>query len=82
MRGDVTRNRNVQSGKPVLAGTRMPTEAILAFWQQRMSVAEIQEQYPHLTEEQIYTAVDYELTWWRKLERWWNDRPWKVCGCD
>lgn len=82
MRGEVTRDRNVQGGQPCLRDTRMPTGAIWDYWSQGYDEEGIQEAYPHLTIKQIVTAVLYEERWHRRLERWWNYRRRKWCGCD
>ena len=58
--GKVARRRGVMGGAPVLAGTRIPTEAVWSFHEAGCDTAEILEQYPRLTEDDIRAAIAYE----------------------
>ncbi len=46
-------------GKPVIEGTRITVELILTRLGEGRSVAEILEEYPHLTRDQVTAAIDY-----------------------
>jgi len=46
-------------GKPVIRGTRIPVEIILRKLSQNIPVEEILRDYPRLTREDIYAALDY-----------------------
>lgn len=49
----------VMMGKPVIEGTRITVELILTRLVEGRSVADILEEYPHLTEAQVTAAIDY-----------------------
>jgi len=46
-------------GKPCIRGTRIWVSLVLDFLASGMSIAEVLEQYPHLTEEDIRAAIAY-----------------------
>jgi uncharacterized protein (DUF433 family) len=46
-------------GKPVIEGTRITVELILTRLAEGRSVADIVEEYPHLTAAQVTAAIDY-----------------------
>jgi uncharacterized protein (DUF433 family) len=54
-----TRNREIQGGKPVIAGTRILVKAIKNFWKAGYSIDQIREQYPVLTTEDIRAALGH-----------------------
>lgn len=58
--GRITRNRYVQQNKPVIAGTRIPVAAIKSFTQAGYSPAEIVDQYPSISVEDVRAAIEYE----------------------
>ena len=49
----------VMAGKPVIAGTRIPVDAILRLIGQGMTVQEILEDYPRLKKEDVNAALEY-----------------------
>lgn len=55
--GTITRNRNVMSNAWVIAGTRIPVEAVTSLHLAGMSVAEILAQYPSLVPADIDAAI-------------------------
>jgi uncharacterized protein (DUF433 family) len=55
----VTRDPKIMMGKPVIKGTRITVELLLRKCATGMSLAEIIETYPHLTEADIRAALDY-----------------------
>lgn len=55
----ITIDPEVMVGKPVIRGTRITVELILRQLAQGITTAEILENYPHLTKEDIYAAIDY-----------------------
>ena len=57
--GKIEINPKVMLGKPVIRGTRIPVEIILRKLSQNISVEEILRDYPRLTREDIYAALDY-----------------------
>lgn len=50
---------DLMMGKPVIEGTRITVELILTRLGEGRSVAEILEEYPHLTRDQVTAAIDY-----------------------
>jgi uncharacterized protein (DUF433 family) len=56
----VERKRDVCSGNPVIAGTRVTVRAIKEFTKAGYSVAEIRREYPTLSEEQIRDGIAYD----------------------
>ena len=52
-------NPQILAGKPVIKGTRISVELILRMLSQGISVEEILEEYPHLTEEDVKAALTY-----------------------
>lgn len=55
----ISYDTNVMLGKPVIKGTRIPVDLILAKMGNGESVNELLEEYPHLVAEQIYAALTY-----------------------
>ena len=49
----------IMAGKPVIKGTRIPVDTILRCIAQGMTRAEIFEDYPRLTKEDIKAALEY-----------------------
>ncbi len=49
----------IMVGKPVIRGTRIPVDAIIKRLAEGMSIKEILEEYPNLTEEDIRAALEY-----------------------
>ncbi len=52
-------NPQVMMGKPVIRGTRIPVELILRKLAEGETQAELLEDYPHLTPEDIRAAIAY-----------------------
>lgn len=59
-RGSVERHRFVSRNSWVVAGTRIPTATIRRYRDAGFSVPEIIEEYPSLTEEDIFAALEHE----------------------
>lgn len=51
-------NPEVMVGKPVIKGTRIPVDLIVRLLAQGLTIKEILEDYPQLTEEDIKAALD------------------------
>jgi len=49
----------IMTGKPVIEGTRITVELILTRLGEGRSVADIVEEYPHLSRQQVEAAIDY-----------------------
>jgi uncharacterized protein (DUF433 family) len=57
--GRIEKSRFVMHNAPVIAGTRIPVTAIKRFSEAGYSVAQIREEYPDLTEQDILAALEY-----------------------
>jgi uncharacterized protein (DUF433 family) len=49
----------VMSGRPCIAGTRITVDLVLRRLAEGLSTANIIQEYPHLTEEQVKAAITY-----------------------
>ncbi len=58
--GQVTHDRSIMGGAPVVAGTRIPTETIAWFHRNGYTTSEIMMEFPRLTEEDIAAAIAFE----------------------
>lgn len=58
--GKVIRKRGIMSGVPIVAGTRIPTDTIAWFHDHGYSLAEILENFPRLTPQDVDAAVAFE----------------------
>ncbi len=58
--GQITQNRYVSHNAPVIAGTRIRTEAIWNFYEAGYSISDILRQYPRLTETDVRVAIQFE----------------------
>ena len=52
-------NPKIMVGKPIIKGTRIPVDAILKRLADGMSIRDILEEYPNITEEDIRAALTY-----------------------
>lgn len=59
MKARIVRNPKIMVGKPVIAGTRIPVTLILNLLAHGQTIAEIIDDYPDLTEEDVKAAVRY-----------------------
>lgn len=66
MASRVVRNPDILGGQPIIEGTRWPTETVVAF---KFSLSDTHDSYPHLTAEQIVTAIIFEQSLNRRLRR-------------
>lgn len=55
----ITANPNILGGKPIIRGTRLSVEFMLDLLASDMSEAEILEDYPHLTKDDIHACLTY-----------------------
>lgn len=58
--GVIERSRYVLHNAPVLAGTRIPVEAIKRFYEAGYSIKKIIKEYPDLTREDVKAALAYK----------------------
>ena len=52
-------DKNIMLGKPTVAGTRITVEQILNLLAQKLTITEILEDFPQLTEADVKAAVKY-----------------------
>ena len=52
-------NPKIMVGKPIIRGTRIPVDAILNRLADGMTISDILEEYPNITEEDIRAALTY-----------------------
>lgn len=57
--GRITANPKILGGKPIIRGTRISVEFILDLFASGATEAEILEDYPHLTTEDIHACLKY-----------------------
>jgi len=55
----IVANPKILGGKPIIEGTRISVEFILDLLASDVSEAEILEDYPHLTKEDIHACLKY-----------------------
>jgi uncharacterized protein (DUF433 family) len=55
----IERDPEIMNGKPVIKGTRMPVAIILERLADRRTIEELLDDYPFLTAEDIYAALEY-----------------------
>jgi uncharacterized protein (DUF433 family) len=58
--GSITSSRNILHKKPIIAGTRIPTDAVWDFSQAGYDVDAIIREYPDLTREDVERALEFE----------------------
>ncbi|MBA2290238.1 MAG: DUF433 domain-containing protein [Chloroflexia bacterium] len=58
--GQITTNRYVHHRKPIIAGTRIPTSTIWSFHRKGFTIEDILKDFPHLTEDDVKAAIEYE----------------------
>ena len=56
----ITADPSVQGGYPVIAGTRIPVDAVLGMWEEGLSIEEILEEYPDLEPDDVDAALAYD----------------------
>ncbi|MBI5356921.1 DUF433 domain-containing protein [Candidatus Collierbacteria bacterium] len=54
-------NPKVMTGKPVIAGTRIPVDLILKKLARNMNVRELLRDYPRLSPAAVRAALEYEF---------------------
>ncbi|TBZ00231.1 DUF433 domain-containing protein [Rhizobium leguminosarum] len=59
--GKIESKKGIANNRPVIAGTRIPVEAIKEFAAEGYSVEQIMNEYPTLTADDIRAAMNYEV---------------------
>jgi len=52
-------DKQIMAGKPVIRGTRIPVYAIVKRFAEGWTIEKVLEDYPRLTKEDIYAALEY-----------------------
>ena len=52
---------DVQGGYPVIAGTRVPVDAVVGMWEDGFTLDEILDEFVDLTDEDVEDALSYDL---------------------
>lgn len=55
----IVTNPEILGGKPIIKGTRLSVEFILELLASGMTKVEILEDYPHITEKDLYAVLEY-----------------------
>ena len=58
MKKYIVSNRQILSGKPVIAGTRIPVDQVLFLLKEGFTIEAIHEQYPHVSTATISGTVN------------------------
>lgn len=56
---EISSDPEVMGGMPVISGTRVPVDNVVATFEAAQSIAQVKAAYPFLTEEQIEAAIAY-----------------------
>lgn len=59
MKNRIVFDPKILAGKPIIKGTRISVEFILELLSSGMSADEIIKEYPHLTSEDVFAAIEY-----------------------
>jgi len=59
--GHIEKHRRIQHNRPVIAGTRIPVSAVVAFHEAGYSVNQIIEEYPSLTPQDVKAALSLDV---------------------
>jgi len=82
---DVTKIAETMGGRACLVGTRMPVSTVIS-WHEQGGCAEVRQQYPHLTEEQIHVALAYAEAFPEEiaaeLGHWPKHVEYPLCACE
>ena len=65
----ITSSRGIASGAPIIKGTRITVRAIAGYYQLGMSVDEILQSLPHLTQSQVHAALTFYFDHQRQIDR-------------
>ncbi len=57
--GKIEQQKNIAHNRPVVAGTRIPVHSVKAFAKAGYTIAQIRNEYPTLTDDDIRAAIDY-----------------------
>jgi uncharacterized protein (DUF433 family) len=55
----IVRKKNVQGGRPVIVGTRIPVSILITWYKAGKEIYEILDMYPQLSPSQVHDALSY-----------------------
>lgn len=65
----VTRTKEIQGGRPVIVGTRIPVSTLIIWYKQGREIHEILAMYPHLAPAQLHDAFSYYYDHQEEMEQ-------------
>jgi uncharacterized protein (DUF433 family) len=65
----IVTNTSVAGGAPIIKGTRIAVRTIAGYYQLGMSVDEILQSLPHLSQSQVHAALAYYFDHQREIDR-------------
>ena len=65
----IVANSSIAGGVPIIKGTRIAVRAIAGYYQLGMSVDEILQSLPHLTQSQVHAALAYYFDHQKEIDR-------------
>ncbi|MDN3515528.1 MAG: DUF433 domain-containing protein [Candidatus Brocadia sp.] len=64
----IIKKKDIQGGKPIIRGTRIPVSIIIVWYKTGKEIYEILDMYPQLTPSQIHDALSYYYDHKKELE--------------
>jgi uncharacterized protein (DUF433 family) len=55
----ISKDKNIQGGRAVISGTRIPASDIVYWYKQGKDVSEIVDMFPHVSLAQVHDALAY-----------------------
>lgn len=65
----IKREKRIQGGRPVIAGTRIPVSTIIAWYKAGKEIFEILDMYPQLSPSQLHDAFSYYYDHKEEIEK-------------
>jgi uncharacterized protein (DUF433 family) len=65
----ITPNSRIASGAPIIKGTRIAVRAIAGYYQLGLTVDEILQSLPHLTQSQVHAALAFYFDHQQEIDR-------------
>jgi len=55
----IVHHNGILGGEPIIAGSRIPVSAIVAYWKQEYKISQILDVFPHLSLEQVLDSLNF-----------------------
>jgi uncharacterized protein (DUF433 family) len=65
----LTSNRRIAGGMPIIKGTRISVRTVAGYYQLGMSVDEILQSLPHLTQSKVHAALTFYFDHQEQVDR-------------